>query len=288
MNHERTFLIFSSVILVFAVINLSVGPAINKRVNDWSLDNCGIISDELDDLIHNNADVETIKTKEKNLTRCRNRKTMYILEEMSFITNLIIGFICFLIASFGLEKELKTRMGIVGMIFGVIGAIITFLYVIYNGIVCTNYYYDNEHYRCYKTDGDGAFAELDGNKYKCFYFSEPKDYDALIAKYIDLIKSQYNYNRELQDAFEIVYSEKNGCSRNPSICSENKYIDGPITYNDGSGMRVCPKLYHFKGINDYVNFDKGSRFIGSLILSILMVLCHCGLAFSGFLLFRSQ
>ena len=284
MNHERTFLICSSVILVFAVINLSVGPVINKRVTNWSFDNCGKISDELDDLMHNNADMDTLRSKERELTRCRHRKPMYTLEEMSFITNLIIGFICFLFASFGLEKELKTRMGIVGMIFGVIGAIITLLYVIYNGIVCTNYY-DNPYY---KTDGDGAFAELDGNNYKCFYFGEPRDKFALYAKYIDLIKSQYNYNKELRDAFGLIYSEQNGCGGTPISCLENGYIEGPIPYNGGSGMRVCQKLYYFNDIKTYKNFDIGSRFIGSLILSILMVLFHCGLAFSGFLLFRSQ
>ena len=284
MNHEKTFLICSGVILALAVINLSVGPAINNRVGNWSLENCGKISDDLDDLAHNNADPDTIRSKEKELTRCRHRKPMHTLEEMSFILNLIIGFVCFLFASFGLEKELKTKMGIFGMIFGVIGAIITFLYVVYNGIVCTHYYDST----IYKTDGDGAFAELDGDKYKCFYFSEPKDDDALIAKYGDLIKSQYNYNKELKDAFELVYSEPKGCSNYPTSCLENGYIDGPIPYNDGSGTSVCQKLYFFNDITTYTNFDKGSRFIGSLILSLLMVLCHCGLVFCGFLLFRSQ
>ena len=276
MNHGKTFLICSSVILVLSVINLSVGPIINRKVGNWSFRNCGKISDNFDEKRKNNDPIDKIKAKERELSQCRHRKPMSILEEMSFVTNLIIGLICFLFGSIGLEKELKTRMGIVAMAFGVIGFIITFLYVIFNGIVYTNYYDDD----IYKIDEDGAFAELVGDKYKCFYFSEANDEYPLIAKFSDLIKSQYNYNKELKDAFKNENYEQYNCQYNdPSSCIENGYIDLP--------SKNCRKLYYSRSLSDYyTNFDKSSRLLACLILSILILLCHLCLAFCGFLIFK--
>ena len=89
---------------------------------------------------------------------------------------------------YGLQKELIPKTGIIGIVCGVIGLILTLVYVIYNGVVYTNYYDDDN---IYKVDGDGAFAELKDGNYKCFYYKESKGEEALIAKYSDLIKKQY-------------------------------------------------------------------------------------------------
>jgi len=282
-------MICSSIILVFAVINLSVGPFINSRVKNWpwSLKNCGKISDELDKLRTQNPSINAIKSKERELSECRHKKSMNTLEVISFVLNIFTGFICFLSGFFGLEKELKKKMGIVGMLLGVIGFVLTLVYVIYNGIVMTNYY-DLDYYdesKCYKVDGDSAFAELDGNKYECFYFNEKDDEIALHAKYSDLIKSQYNYNKGLRDDYKNKYSELYNCRYSPSLCLENGYIDGPITFRDLSG-RICQKLYYYNSYDDNSNFDQGCRFYVSLFLSILTLLCYCGLVFCGFLLFK--
>ena len=47
-----------------------------------------------------------------------------------------------------------------------------------------------------KIDEDAAYAKLEGDKYKCIYFNGINDEEALYAKFSDLIKSQYNYNKE--------------------------------------------------------------------------------------------
>ena len=282
MDHGKTFLLCSGGILILAVINLSVGPAINLKTElkdwPWSLQNCEIISDLLKKYIKDNENVETIKKTERKLSECRHKKPMHSLEEISFITNLAIGFICFLFASFGLEKVIKTKIGLVGMILGVIGFIITFLYVVYNGIVYTNYY-DSDNFM--KVDGDSAFAELDGNRYKCFYYKENGGEEALVARYSDLIKSQYNYNKGLIDAFKDENSEQSRCKGDPDKCSENGYIDAPYHYGRG-----CKKLFYKNRLEDYANFDKSSRFLACLILSIFSLLSHCGLVFCGFILFK--
>ena len=60
---------------------------------------------------------------------------------------------------------------------------LTFVYVIFNGLVYTTV--DTEYY---KMDGDGALAELKGDKYECFYYDKPENEHSLYAKYSDLNK----------------------------------------------------------------------------------------------------
>jgi len=173
---------------------------------------------------------------------------------------------------YGLQKELIPKTGIIGIVCGVIGLILTLVYVIYNGVVYTNYYDDDN---IYKVDGDGAFAELKDGNYKCFYYKESKGEEALIAKYSDLIKKQYNYNKDLKDSF-LNDAEKAMCISNPESCATQGTIPG--------GILPCKKLYHMQTINDFENYDLSARFLTALILSIITLLCHCGLIFSGFML----
>ena len=118
---------------------------------------------------------------------------MYNMEYTSFVFNIVIGFIGVLIGLYGLQNEVIPKSGTVGMACGVVGLALTLVYVIFNIIVYTSYY-DTQYY---KVDSDGAFAEREGTRYKCYYFKEKEDIRALYAKYSDLIKSQYNYNKEL-------------------------------------------------------------------------------------------
>ena len=96
---------------------------------------------------------------------------------------------------FDVKKDFVSNTGLIGLICGVVGFVLSFVYVIFNGLVYTNYYPDNA---IYKTDGDGIVAEEDGSRYKCKYFDEKYNIHALIAKYSDLGKKQYNYNKDLQ------------------------------------------------------------------------------------------
>ena len=79
MMHGKTFLICSSALLIFAVINLLVGSIINHKVEDWpwSLKYCEIISDKLKECIEKNVNIETIKQYERKLSECWNKKPMY-------------------------------------------------------------------------------------------------------------------------------------------------------------------------------------------------------------------
>jgi len=219
---------------------------------------------------------ETKESIEAGIRQCRNQKAMHDMEHTSIVFNGVIGFICVLLGLYGLQKEAIPKTGTIGMACGVVGFILTLVYVIYNGVVYTNYYDDSS---IYKVDGDGAFAELDGSSYECFYYKESKGIEALIAKYSDLIKSQYNYNKDLKDSFN-TDSEKDNCQYRPSLCATQEYIP--------AGGSTCKKLYYRQIINDFENYDKSARFLTALLLSIITLLCYCGLIFSGFTLSKEQ
>jgi hypothetical protein len=232
---------------------------------------------------------KNIEQKEKEIRICKNEKAMYGMEYTSFIFNAAIGFICVLLGLYGLQKDVLPITGLIGLGGGIAGFVLTLVYVIFNGIVYTNYYEKT----IYKRDGDGAFAELDGSRYECYYYKEG-DPEAIIAKYSDLIKSQYNYNKKLIDSFS-EDPEKKGCTCTSyyySYCANNEYLNASIfrnelpTYRDESGTsQVCKKLYIGAYSRDDLSYyDKSARFLTVLIFSLLTTLCYLGLAFSGFTL----
>lgn len=293
MSPAANFFVCACTILVFTIINLSLGPCINSTVQNltekekWALDNCARYEDEYKEAKESD---QNMSDKEKDyykrtIRKCKNKKAMHNMEYTSCIFNVIISFICILLGIHGLQKEIIPKTGIIGMACGVVGFILTFVYVIYNGVVSTNYY-PPDPYTTYKTDGDGAFAKLDGNKYKCFYFKKKGDKDALYAKYADLVKSQYNYNKDLDDEFkkEGLKSSCKVTKTTVSSCSEEEFITSSKQH-DG---KQCPKLYYRPETNTYINRDMGSRFLTLLILSIFILLCYCGLVFSGFMLMRES
>ena len=304
MSAASNYFFCSCAILLFAIINLSVGPIINNRVNsgeggavEWGLENCAKLVDDLDTYkseSHPSLKPEEIQKNieeyEKKIRICKNKKAMYGMEYTSFIFNAAIGFICVLLGLYGLQKELLPITGLIGLGGGIAGFVLTLVYVIFNGIVYTNYYEKT----IYKRDGDGAFAELDGSRYECYYYKKG-DPEAIIAKYSDLIKSQYNYNKKLIDSFS-EDPEKKGCkSYYYSYCADNEYLDASIfrnglpSYTDESGApQVCKKLYintySSEDFSNLSNYDQSARFLTVLIFSLLTILCYLGLAFSGFTL----
>ena len=290
MSAGSNFFICSCAVVIFTIINLSLGPIINYKVGfQWGLANCEKLEDDYEESQKYPMTEKERDAAELGISRCKNEKGMYNMEYTSFIFNTASGFICVLLGLYGLQKEVIPKTGLIGMVCGIAGFILTFIYVIYNGIVYTNYYDDNND--LYKTDSDGAFAELVGtNVYECFYHNKPNDTEALRAKYCDLIKSQYNYNKELADSFKD-NPEKQYCQPSPKICEESQRIYDRddvyykrYIYVDGENIKPCSKLYYRQTSSDYSNYDLSARFLTTLILSIIILLCYCGLVFSSFLL----
>ena len=285
---SKGFLFFccACVILLFSIINLSIGPIVSRTVGtDWGILNCKYYVDKYDDEKKSGGlDDDTKKyIHQWRIDRCQRRKAMHDMEYTSFIFDVVIGFVCGLLGLlhyFGLKPDFVSKTGLIGLGCGVVGFVLTFVYVILNGLVYTNYY-DSV---IYKRDGDGAFAEKEGNAYKCIYFDKAANVYALYAKYSDLIQKQYNYNYDLSKDY--LSNEYNGCeSISPSGCETNGIISPNAMPTNGKGEQ-CPKLYAPLE-TEVTNKDKSDRFLAALILSLLVCLASIGLALFGFLLWRN-
>ena len=282
-------------ILALTIVNLSIGPIITRKIENYGTENCAYLKDYYDrqkERKPNMDDLEKKYTHEWGIKQCDRRKAMSNMEYTSFIFDIVIGFVCSLIGLlhlFEVKKDIVSTTGLIGLGCGAVGFVLTFIYVIYNGIVYTNYY----DYPIYKMDGDGAFAELKGDKYECFYFDEKGNNYALYAKFSDLGKKQYNYDKDFLNSVES--DEFQGCKQPEDSCMsyEDGKIQGPILSTiDG---HECKYLYASNnydngqqyGIDAITNKDVSDRFLTTLILSLFICLANIGLALFGFLLFRT-
>ena len=289
MNKGLIFFCCACVILLFTIINLSVGPIVSFTVGrDWGKLNCAKMSDGKKDQSPGLTDDQKKYYWQRPIDECNNKKAMHDMEYTAFIFDIVIGFICGLLGLlhfFDLKKDFIPKTGLIGFICGIIGFIFTFVYLILNGIVYTNYgpyntstggpsSYSSSYI---KADSDGAFAELEGSQYKLIYFDKKENYYALYATYSDLGKKQYNYDRDQYKAYD-PYGSHTCYTGIPS--PDNEY------FTDNSRASVCKKLYRTP--TTYIsNRDINDRFLTALILSLFVCIANIGLALFGFLLWRS-
>ena len=296
---------FSCAILIFSIINLFIGPIINKKVtrnyisiedystppniddlimtrgNSWGTLNCKLLSDFYDIFDENNplsAEEKEYDFKWK-INECERKKAMYNMEYTSFIFNIIIGFVCGLLGLLHLlevKKYFIPKTGLISIGCGIVGFIFTFFYIVYNGIVYTNYY-DN---KIPKRDSDGSYAKRTQTpgKFECLYYDEYNNHYSVYAKYSDLIKKQYNYEK---DFYESVSDDNCITDRYYLNCAQSDIIDLSLT-----SLASCKKIYA-NSINNVVNRDKSKRFLTCLILSLLICIFHICLVIFGFELYKN-
>ena len=291
MPKDLIFFICACVIMFLTAINLSVGPIISKKVGtlstsgkDWGTLNCEKKSDDYEEAKKTTPAKELKYDLEWKKDECYRKRAMYHLEYLSFIIDICIGFVCSLLMLLHLmaqKKDFIPKTGLIGFICGIAGFILTFVYVVYNGIVYTSYYDEV----IYKKNRFGIYAQKNGNNHICFYHVEPANYRSLIAKYSDLIKRQYNYDKDLIKSYQAIDNDDlvSGCKRvNPIDCVNGK--EWQIAYE----YQHCGYLYSWDPLSqDFKNKDKSQRFLTALILSLFVCFAHIGLAIFGFLLFKS-
>ena len=307
MSKGLLFFLCACAITILTAINLSIGPIINKKVGlngtfgNWGTANCEYYSDKYEDAKKGLGTTGTgstpgstsfnsgkhVKFKEEwEKDECRRKKAMYNLEYTSFIFDIVIGFVCGLLGILQLlatKKEFIPKTGLIGLGCGIVGFVLTLFYVIYNGIVYTAYYDDDQ---ILKRDSYGIFAQRNGDKFICFYHDEPANVHSIIAKYSDLRKKQYNYDRGLEASYHS--DEVQDCipdANNLDICLSGKEI---LVSTLGS-MVNCDYLYapNSQPGGDLTNKDLSDRFLTALILSLFVCLANIGLAILGFLLFKT-
>ena len=299
MSKVLIFFCCACCILLLTIINLSIGPVISGKLDGFGTMNCARIKDLYDSNKDNGVEGDELKYGYKwYVENCQRSKGMYDMEYTSFIFDVAIGLVCGLLGLlhfWEVKKDFVSKTGLIGLCCGIVGFILTFVYVILNGLV-----YTKSHTGIYKMDGDLAFAELKGDKYECYYFDKKYNDHALMAKYCDLNKKQYNYDKDLIKKYET--AEVAGCGNNPSICehADNGYLEKVQVprqkySTDNTANIECKYLYYRPNLNsrdvwlnDYTNKDISDRFLTVLILSLLVCLANIGLALFGFLLFKNK
>ena len=283
------FFFCSCAVLLFSIINLSIGPIVNKKIknysvyltrgNSWGTLNCKMLSDNYKDYKKSHALSDNQKKygEEWSINECNRKKAMHDMEYTSFIFNLVFGLIWGLLGllhHFELKKEFISKTGLIGLLCGFIGFIFSFIYLVYNGIVYTNYYDTPVP----KRDSGGVYAEKTSNtgEFKCLYFDDINNDHSVYATFSDLIQKQYNYEK---DKYESVQNPN--CITDDYVlpCSESEYI----TENS---LDSCDNLYA-RLIDDFANKDLSDRFLTTLILSLFVCLADIVLALVGFLIYRT-
>ena len=306
MGKGTIFFCCACCILVLTIVNLSIGPIINGTLQDnfASEDlgtlNCKLAKDTLDwskDQPNSNNDL--IKYHYEYLyNTCQREKGMHDMEYTAFIFDIVIGFICGLLGLlhiFEVKKDFVSNTGLIGLICGVIGFVLTFVYVIFNGLVYTTVYavkFDPNVglIGIYKRDGDYAIAEKDGDNYKCLYFDHQYNQYSIYAKLSDLGKKQYNYDKDiLKDYATATFSNCVGTGSLIRACIAKEKFDPDDISISSYKTNQCKAIYvpNSAATQGIENKDLSDRFLTTLILSLFVCLANIGLALFGFLLFRT-
>ena len=258
---------------------------------------CKFLSDTYDKYEETNPnDKDTLDDYKKEIDRCNRQQAMVSLEYTSLNVNLVIGFICSVL---GLLNYLNLGNigkigGLIGLGGGVVGFVLTFVYVIESGLVFDDY--DNNKYRI---DSDGAFLEWDDSKnsYTCIFY-EKDNKDSIYIKYSNYGNKYLSYNKDTyltfikDDKYQDITGIK-GCNAyningiNTLNWNDCKNMDEKV--NQISKVPNCNKLFYIntsQKTNTYkIIFDK---WLTSIIFSCFIFLLDIGLALFGFLLFRES
>ena len=294
MGKGTLFFCCACCILVLTIVNLSIGPIVSGTLKnfvgqDLGTLNCKEDKDDWDDAKDRGDPKDSIKYVEKYAyNACQREKGMHDMEYTAFIFDITIGFICGLLGLlhiFEVKKDFVSNTGLIGLICGFIGFVITLIYVIFNGLVYTTVYIGTLD----KRDGDYVIAEKDGNTFKCLYFDHKYNHNSRYPKISDLGKKQYNYDKDILD--DIVDNKIDtrcvGTNDIARMCSFQEDLDSSA-YTRYSGYG-CDKIYVTTiGITLGIeNKDLSDRFLTTLIISLFVCLASIGLALFGFLLFRT-
>ena len=260
-------------ILLFSVIVVNIAPAINLGLQAWSQQSCKYLADTIKNKKDNNEPDDILDSFRRDKTRCERRQAMVGLEFAALNCNLVFGFICALLGFF-----LFFNIGDVGKIAsfaglgaGIVGFVLTFVYVIESGLVF-NDYAGNDIPRI---DSDGVWAEWDGSKYKCKYLKEKKP-ESFYVRYSDFGNKFLRYNKDIQ------FGEKYDIMKNCKPASYFNYCGNGVHYTYDI-TKNCDKLYYYENITDNrlkVIYD---RWLTTIILSCIIFILDIGLALFGFL-----
>ena len=310
MNKSLIFLIISTSILILSAVVICVSPIINNievgswKPANWKNLNCKIISDQEKSESVSLDDIQKYR-RYKNI--CYRQKAMYGLEYSAFIINIILTFVCAdltLLHYLNIGKEFEKKTGLIGFISGIIGFILTLVYVCFSGYIFTNdaaygvindltFSTSRNIIKLYPNGAKYKWEGTDVNNGKYITVSENDKGDyANILLYKDLGEKQYNYNSDYYEKY-MKNIPTSSSSPDPyiNICNINAnfnpQINRKMSYSKGTETFYCDYLYYTaqSGIVNRYIYD---RWLTALILSVVIIICNIGLIIFGFLLFKSS
>ena len=278
MNKTVIFLFIAIVLLIFSIICVSVAPIMNDilgKFTRWGKFNCKYYADQAK--YSDSLDEKFKQEKLRNL--CYRQNAMYGLEYSSFIIDLSLGFICAQLALlhyFQIGKSFEKITGLIGLIGGGIGFILTLVYVCFSGYIFNNdaAFKNPEHDSnlINKLYSNGALYKIDSSS-SIYPYSNDKSYDSQYIKYKDLGDKQYNYDKKFYETFY-------GLKLNPVSPHTNCREDAPI---DSS----CKYVYAKPPTNNE-NKYLYDRWCLSLVLAVFITISNIGVLIFGFFIFKGN
>ena len=272
MNKIVIFLFIALAILIFSIISICVAPVFNNilgNFSDWGQINC----QKYADIAKFSKDLDERFKNEYLRDLCYRKNAMYGLEYSSLIIDIAIGFLCgqlALLHYFQVGKSFEKTTGLIGLICGAIGFVLTLVYVCYSGYIFNNDVaygtfdsFGNAHLKLFP---NGAYYKKEGTSGKVTIFNNDKEYLGQYFKYKDLGDCQYNYNKKLYQAYNY-YSDN---------CKE-----------DDSVSNNCEYFYPLPADNN-MNKYLYDRWCLSLVLSVFITAANIGLLIFGLLIFKSN
>ena len=308
---KTLFLAFSAAIVIFSIISICCAPIINGVLGEsygWKTLNCKKESDEYKYWKDHSGTDDYLKGQKKVINQCNRHKAMYGLEYSSLILDVVLGFICVILGLlhyFDVAKPFEKITGIIGLATGVIGFVLTLVYICYSGYIFTNENAPDSYDEglrfsgstsfptiddvLIKLNGKGAFAESDGNGgYKCLYYKKDK-VNSIFAKYSDLGKKQYNYEKKRHYPGDNDEFNKGDCQKPIYSALEGCYNSQQFTESITAALNnKCKYLYLTRKANGFGNKYLFDRWVTTIIFSCFIIACCIGLAIFGFLLFKSD
>ena len=312
MNKTLIFLIISISVLVLSAVVICVAPIINNieveittsagsktwAPSDWRNINCDILADQEK---KEGVLLDEMQKYKKYKNLCYRQKATHALEHSAFIIDSILAFICAdltLLHYLNISKNFEKKTGLFGIISGIIGFIITLVYLCYSGYIFNNdvafgildpsntaLFFTPTNFK--KLYPNGALYKWEGSYTQGEYITvnnNNKEENAEFLLYKELGEKQYNYNSEYYETYK-----KNipTSSTNPNQCNIDETFNGPLSPNAFSlGTGYCDYLY-YKPSNSVENKYIYDRWLTTLIIAGIIVVCNLLLTIFGFLLFKN-
>ena len=293
MNYTLLFFIFASAVLILSIVSICVAPLINGFLMDndnWGTLNCDLLSDKYnydksrDDYPTEKAKEKKVKEDKSDLNQCKRKKAMYGLEYSSLTCDIVAGVICSILGLLHyleIGKKIEKKTGLIGIISGSIGFILTFIYIGFSG-----YIYTNDSSSEVKLFPNGSYLKYNGVRYVPPYDIDKEEEDPYIkyATYIELGQKQYNYDSELYKSSIKTDSEYYNCQDDNY---GNIYIKRHYN-NDLTNPKECDYIWKIDNLNDGIlNKYTYNRCITTFILNIFILISFIGLILFGFFLFKN-